>query len=108
MKKLPYYFEQLEDKEQQKTFLEGFIQETQLMKYPRLSMHPLSLTSLTRSRKKKNKTQTKRTLRHPNVIQLFASFTHPEVMIVMEFMAKGYAHPDFISLRNLIHFVNLF
>jgi serine/threonine protein kinase len=25
------------------------------------------------------------------VIQLFASFTHPEVMIVMEFMARGYA-----------------
>lgn len=37
MKKLPYYFEQLEDKEQQKTFLEGFIQETQLMKY---RLHP--------------------------------------------------------------------
>jgi hypothetical protein len=33
VKKLPYYFEQLEDKEQQKSFLEGFIQETQLMKY---------------------------------------------------------------------------
>jgi serine/threonine protein kinase len=68
VKKLPYYFEQLEDKEQQKTFLEGFIQETQLMK----------------------------TLRHPNVIQLFASFTHPEVMIVMEFMAKG-------SLYQILH-----
>jgi hypothetical protein len=37
VKKLPYYFEQLEDKEQQKTFLEGFIQETQLMKY---RLHP--------------------------------------------------------------------
>jgi tRNA A-37 threonylcarbamoyl transferase component Bud32 len=68
VKKLPYYFEQLEDREQQKTFLEGFIQETQLMK----------------------------TLHHPNVIQLFASFTHPEVMIVMEFMARG-------SLYQILH-----
>jgi hypothetical protein len=44
VKKLPYYFEQLEDKEQQKTFLEGFIQETQLMKcrlHPTPTLHSL-------------------------------------------------------------------
>jgi hypothetical protein len=44
VKKLPYYFEQLEDKEQQKTFLEGFIQETQLMKcrpHPTPALHSL-------------------------------------------------------------------
>jgi len=68
VKKLPYYFQQLEDKVQQKQFLESFIQETQLMK----------------------------TLRHPNVIQLYASFSQPEVMIVMEFMSRG-------SLYHILH-----
>ncbi len=42
IKKLPYYFNQMEDREQQRTFLTGFIQETQLMKYVCFELYPQS------------------------------------------------------------------
>eukprot|EP01087_Luapelamoeba_hula_P016065 TRINITY_DN4902_c0_g1_i1.p1 TRINITY_DN4902_c0_g1~~TRINITY_DN4902_c0_g1_i1.p1 ORF type:complete len:552 (-),score=55.30 TRINITY_DN4902_c0_g1_i1:119-1603(-) len=61
IKKLPYYFADMEDNEQQKQFVESFILETELMTH----------------------------LRHPNVICLYAAFTDPELCMVMEYMPRG-------------------
>jgi len=68
VKKLPYYMSELDDEEQRKEFSTNFIHETELMK----------------------------SLRHPNIIQLYATFTIPEVCMVMEYMSRG-------SLYHILH-----
>lgn len=61
IKKLPYYFTELDDEGDQDAFFNHFLKEAELMQ----------------------------SLRHPNIVQLLATFTSPDLCIVMEFMAKG-------------------
>eukprot|EP00005_Dracoamoeba_jomungandri_P007824 CAMPEP_0174279000 /NCGR_PEP_ID=MMETSP0439-20130205/61790_1 /TAXON_ID=0 /ORGANISM="Stereomyxa ramosa, Strain Chinc5" /LENGTH=307 /DNA_ID=CAMNT_0015371475 /DNA_START=473 /DNA_END=1393 /DNA_ORIENTATION=- len=68
IKKLPYYWSELDNHSEKEEFVEDFLAETELM---------------TR-------------LRHPNIVQLYASFTTPEICMVMEFMSRG-------SLHSLLH-----
>lgn len=61
IKKLPYYFTELDDTGDQEAFFNHFLKEAELMQ----------------------------SLRHPNIVQLLATYTTPDLCIVMEYMAKG-------------------
>ncbi|KAL6079285.1 putative Serine/threonine protein kinase-transforming protein Rmil [Balamuthia mandrillaris] len=68
IKKLPYYLREMENSKERFNFMQSFVEETNIMK----------------------------SLSHPNIVQLYASFTQPEVCMVMEYMSRG-------SLYQILH-----